>query len=89
MLLRVQSNQLCLLMGIALNAYLERWDMQGTAHRLRIACLPNLGGFMEGADEFDADLFKTSQTEAVLMDPQHRQLLEMLFHARSAEDWEG
>ena len=41
---------------------------------------------MEGADEFDADLFKTSQTEAVLMDPQHRQLLEMLFHARSAED---
>ena len=61
------------------------WDMQAYQDEAQ-KCLPNLGGFMEGADEFDADLFKTSQTEAVLMDPQHRQLLEMLFHARSAED---
>ena len=41
---------------------------------------------MEGVDGFDSSLFGLAQTEALLMDPQHRALLEMLMHARSSGD---
>ena len=62
-----------------------RWDMQAYQDETH-KCLPFSGGFMEGVDAFDAAAFGASQTEALLMDPQHRQLLEMLMHARAAEE---
>jgi hypothetical protein len=41
---------------------------------------------MEGVDYFDSSLFGVAQTETLLMDPQHRALLEMLMHARASDD---
>ena len=49
----------------------ERWDVDqqgGTAARF--------GGFLQGLDLFDGSLFGLSVTEAELMDPQQRMLLE-------------
>ena len=36
---------------------------------------------LEGSDRFDADFFKISAKEAILMDPQHRLLLQAAWHA--------
>jgi acyl transferase domain-containing protein/D-arabinose 1-dehydrogenase-like Zn-dependent alcohol dehydrogenase len=39
------------------------------------------GGFIDGADEFDAELFAISPREAAAMDPQQRLLLEVAWEA--------
>ncbi|MCO1582770.1 type I polyketide synthase, partial [Crossiella sp. SN42] len=40
-----------------------------------------LGGFLDGAEEFDAAFFGLGQREALAMDPQHRLLLETTWEA--------
>nr|WP_131740343.1 type I polyketide synthase [Actinomadura roseirufa] len=49
-------------------------DHPGTTHVVQ-------GGFLDGADEFDAAFFGISPREAVAMDPQHRLLLEVAWEA--------
>ncbi len=39
------------------------------------------GGFLDGAGDFDADLFRLSEVEAEFMDPQQRLLLELSWEA--------
>jgi acyl carrier protein len=62
-----------------------RWDMQAYVDSVE-KCLPFLGGFMEYVEMFDSTLFGIAQIEALLMDTQHRQLLEMFVHAYSVKE---
>jgi len=41
------------------------------------------GSFVSDVDQFDCDLFNVSSKEGVLMDPQHRMLLEAAWEAKS------
>jgi acyl transferase domain-containing protein len=45
------------------------------------SCYVREGGFLGGAGEFDAGLFKISPREALAVDPQQRQLLEVCWEA--------
>ena len=55
----------------------SRWDDEA----LMDVEIPRRGGFIEGVDQFDADFFGISPREAVLIDPQHRLLLEATWEA--------
>ena len=61
-----------------------RWDMfddgsPGAAAALRDTT--RWGGFLSGIDEFDAEFFEISPSEAAKMDPQQRLLLEVVHEA--------
>ncbi|MBX9696034.1 MAG: KR domain-containing protein, partial [Cyanobacteria bacterium] len=47
----------------------ERWALRGHGNQYD-------AGYLEGGTQFDADFFKISPREALLMDPQHRLALE-------------
>ncbi|HET8684628.1 MAG TPA: SDR family NAD(P)-dependent oxidoreductase [Micromonosporaceae bacterium] len=54
------------------------WDVEVDPSGERIgASVVGQGGFLYGADEFDAELFGVSPREALAMDPQQRLLLEV------------
>lgn len=62
----------------------ERWDYR--AYYSEEAYAENKtnskwGGFIEGADKFDAKFFGISNREANLMDPQHRVFLQIVYKA--------
>ena len=59
---------------------LTRWKLEaivevGTLSSSLISCVSH-GSFIQGIEQFDADVFKISHAEAVGMDPQQRLLLE-------------
>jgi epothilone polyketide synthase D len=62
---------------------LSRWDAdawfgpQGEAGRI----YTRAGGFLDGIDQFDPDVFGISAREAASLDPQQRLLLEVSLHA--------
>lgn len=56
---------------------LTRWDIADSAMEYPSEGLPsNFGIFLPDIADFDAQSFGISDTEAVLMDPQQRMLLE-------------
>ncbi|WP_243793354.1 type I polyketide synthase [Saccharopolyspora gloriosae] len=57
-----------------------RWERFAGADPA-LAKLPRAGGFLDGVDEFDAEFFEVSPTEAAVMDPQQRLLLEVAWEA--------
>ncbi|MFF1545129.1 SDR family NAD(P)-dependent oxidoreductase [Streptomyces sp. NPDC058291] len=62
----------------------DRWDMEALQAAEKEAGRRPLsagGGFVSGADEFDAKFFNISPKEADFMDPQHRWALESAWRA--------
>lgn len=58
-------------------APLDRWDVDA----LHISGLPGrFGGFLEGWQEFDAEVFGISRSETAVLDPQQRRLLQVAIH---------
>ncbi len=61
---------------------IERWDWReyyGDAKQNPTKTNSKWGGFIDGADTFDAAFFNISAREANLMDPQHRLFLEIVW----------
>lgn len=61
----------------------NRWDTAQFFDEERQAgkSYVKMGGFLDDVDAFDADFFGISPREAVMIDPQHRVLLETTWHA--------
>jgi acyl transferase domain-containing protein/SAM-dependent methyltransferase len=62
----------------------ERWDLDAWYDEAQDApgkMTTRFGGFIDGADQFDAEFFGISPREAASMDPQQRLALELAWHA--------
>ncbi|MBN9669609.1 non-ribosomal peptide synthetase [Roseibium aggregatum] len=60
----------------------ERWDWRKVFGDPKKGAFTDVkyGGFVPGADRFDAGFFNISPREAELMDPQHRLFMECVWH---------
>ena len=59
----------------------NRWDLDGVSKSGKAITRPRFGGWLEGVDQFDSNMFGISAPEAELMDPQQRLLLEAVWEA--------
>lgn len=57
-----------------------RWDLE-SLRQGKTTLRVRFGGFLPGVDLFDASFFSITRTEADLMDPQHRMVLETSWEA--------
>jgi acyl transferase domain-containing protein/acyl carrier protein len=64
----------------------QRWVPPGSLNEAQSACV-KWGGFVSGADSFDAVFFRVSKTEVQAMDPQQRLLLELAYTTLHEGGW--
>lgn len=60
----------------------DRWDWKSCFGDPKTGAFSDVkyGGFVDGVDMFDAGFFNISPREAILLDPQHRLFMEVLWH---------